>query len=114
MVQRGKRGRCGVDAATRRGDDDSFVCAETLCALFRIAEGLSGNGNAVDPCFELAWNSEVVHRSNEHNDVGCQELTEHCVDGCKVLLKLQGLSVIVWCESSLKRYCPDVQCLVLG
>src|SRR5580700_2394975 len=45
----------------------------------RVAEGLAGNRDAVDPCLELAWDAKVIHRCADDEDVGGQELVEHVV-----------------------------------
>src|SRR5580700_4606549 len=43
----------------------------------RIAEGLAGNRDAVDPCLELAWDAKVIHRCADNEDVGGKKLVEH-------------------------------------
>jgi hypothetical protein len=44
-----------------------------------IAEGFPGDGDAVDPCLELAGDAKVVHRRADDEDVGAEELVEHVV-----------------------------------
>src|SRR5690348_15018853 len=46
-------------------------------AVRRVAEGLAGNRDAVDPCLELAWDAKVIHRCADDEDVGAKELVEH-------------------------------------
>jgi len=45
----------------------------------RVAEGLAGNRDAVDPCLELAWDAKVIHRCADDEDVSAKELVEHVV-----------------------------------
>ena len=42
----------------------------------RIAAGLAGNRDAVDPCLELAWDAKVIHRCADNEGVGGKELVE--------------------------------------
>jgi hypothetical protein len=44
--------------------------------VFAVAEGLSGDGDAVDPGLQLRGHAEVVHRRADDHDVGREELIE--------------------------------------
>src|SRR5215207_255035 len=63
----------GVKAAARRGDDELSAACQAQRPGFGIAEGLTGDQDAVDPGLELARDCEVVHR---RADVGGEELLE--------------------------------------
>ena len=55
LMFEGRRRRAfGIDPAARGGDDHSLAAGEALDAFFGIAEGFSGDQEAVDPRLELA------------------------------------------------------------
>ncbi len=80
-----------VESAARRRDDHLLAAGQTLGALFRIAERLARDGEPIDPGLELARNGEVVHRSADHDDVGCQKFVQRRLPGSEVLLQRHGL-----------------------
>src|SRR5215472_14161588 len=54
------RARAGrVDTAARDGEHDLLAAGEPLRTLLRVAEGLAGYGDPVDPCLELRGDREV-------------------------------------------------------
>src|SRR6202035_3897670 len=68
-----------VKPAARRGHDHTLAASQPDWPVRRVAEGLAGNRDAVDPRFELAWDAKVIHRCADNEDVGGEELVEHVV-----------------------------------
>ncbi|MCY1303835.1 hypothetical protein D9M70_535610 [compost metagenome] len=76
MVHDGGRAG-GVVTAAGRGDDDLLALGEAFRTIFGVAERLAGDGDAVDPGFQLARDAKVVHRGTDDDRVGRQEFFEH-------------------------------------
>jgi hypothetical protein len=45
----------------------------------RVAEGLAGDGDAIDPRLERAWDAKIIHRCADDEDVSAKEPVEHVV-----------------------------------
>src|ERR1700730_2383056 len=76
VVRLERHSRC-VKPAARRGHDHALAAGQPDWPVRRVAEGLAGNRDAVDPCLELAWDAKVVHRCADDEDAGAKELVEH-------------------------------------
>src|SRR3984893_7409200 len=76
VVRLERHSRC-VKTTARRGNDHALSSGQPDRPVRRIAEGLAGNRDAVDPCLELAWDAKVIHRCADNEDVGGKELVEH-------------------------------------
>src|SRR5260370_28135115 len=71
-----RHSRC-VKTTARRGNDHMLSSGQPDWPVRRVAEGLAGNRDAVDPCLELAWGAKVIHRRANDEDVSAKELVEH-------------------------------------
>lgn len=65
-----------MQAAGGGDDHDFFATAQAFRAGFGVTEGLTGNGNAIDPGLELGRDGEVVHRRGDDDGIGSQELSQ--------------------------------------
>ncbi len=50
-----------------------LATAQAFRAGFGVTEGLTGNGDAIDPGLELGRNGEVVHRRGDHDGICGEE-----------------------------------------
>src|ERR1700732_2513287 len=66
-----------VKTTARRGNDHALPAGQPDRPVRRVAEGLAGNRDAVDPCLELAWDAKVIHRCADDEDVSAEELVAH-------------------------------------
>src|ERR1700732_4231683 len=66
-----------VKTTARRANDHAIPAGQPDRPVRRVAEGLAGNRDAVDPCLELAWDAKIIHRCADDKDVGPKELVEH-------------------------------------
>src|SRR5437763_16398550 len=66
-----------VKAAARDGDDYPFVAGQAFGAVRRIAEGVAGHRDAVDPRLELRRNAEIIHWRADDDGFGREELLEY-------------------------------------
>src|SRR5580704_6744132 len=76
VVRLERHSRC-VKPAARRGNDHALAAGQPDWPGRRVAEGLAGNRDAVDPCLELARDAKVIHRCADDEDVSAKELVEH-------------------------------------
>src|SRR5580698_9872883 len=73
-------GSARAERPTTRGEDyNSLSLKNALRAVGSPQYGSSGAHDLVDPCFQRSGNSEVVHRSAEHNRIGLQEFVDQDV-----------------------------------